>query len=111
MLAVSVNGIASIHSKIFLLYILINDYQPIINLNYERRWGIMFKHFNKFNRNFVRQNETCMYCQKEFHNVDLTLSNRKELFVRCETPGCKGYTIAERKRSATGVLNRYAVCI
>ena len=70
-----------------------------------------FKHFNKFNRNFVRQNKTCVHCQKELDRVDLTLSNGQELFIRCESKGCKGYTVAERKATARGVLNKFVICM
>jgi len=68
-----------------------------------------FKHFNKFNKNFVRQNETCSYCDKDLDRVDLSLSNGEELFVRCETEGCTGYTLAQKKPTAKGVLNNLAV--
>ena len=70
-----------------------------------------FKHFSKFDRNFIRQNETCPHCHKELDRVALKLSNRQELFVRCESKGCKGYTLAERKPTAKGVLNKLVMCL
>ena len=63
------------------------------------------KHFSKFNVNFKRQAEACIFCHGDLDRVDLSLSNRNELFVRCENVNCKGYTIAEKKKRATGVLN------
>lgn len=70
-----------------------------------------FKNFKHFDENFDRQAETCVFCNGSLNMVDLQNSNSQELFVRCENLRCKGYTIAERKQRAKGVLNSLAICL
>ena len=70
-----------------------------------------FKNFKKYNKNFVRQTETCVFCDGELDRVELENSNGKELFVRCENDGCEGYTIAEKKPKAKTTLNNLTMCI
>jgi len=69
-----------------------------------------FKKFRHFQRTHKRDAEVCPLCKEEFCVVQLTLSNRNELFVRCETDGCKGHTIAEKKRKGL-ILDAGMICI
>jgi hypothetical protein len=70
-----------------------------------------YKNFRHFDKNFIRDAQVCPFCQNDLDKVDLSLSNSQELFVRCKTDGCKAYTIAEKKKTATGVLNSMTMCI
>jgi ssDNA-binding Zn-finger/Zn-ribbon topoisomerase 1 len=56
-----------------------------------------FKNFRHFQRTHKRLAEKCPNCDEEFSVVQLTLSNKKELFVRCATDGCTGSTIAKER--------------
>ena len=70
-----------------------------------------FKHFRHFEKNFKRNAEKCVHCDLDLDIVNLSLSNRNELWVMCEDRDCKGYTSAERKPSAKDVLNASIVCV
>lgn len=54
------------------------------------------KHFRSFKKDYELEDATCFYCGQDFDQVDLTMSNRETLNVKCKTKDCNGYTIANR---------------
>jgi hypothetical protein len=60
------------------------------------------KGFYGFKRRYVKQEEVCPDCGKDFNAVDLKKSDSKHLHVCCDgwKEGCECFTIANRRITA-----------